>query len=225
MLKIGHRGAAGHLAENTLASFQKALELGVQGIELDIHLSNDKKLMVFHDDTLNRMTNGRGPLSDFAHNELKKLRIDGKYEIPTLEEVLELINKKCFVNIELKGGGTAEPTAKLIRRYVEEKKWEYNHFIVSSFVWDALTQISELNPKIPIGVLTETDMESAFQFARLINAKSIHPDFHLLTKENTSQMQAADFQVFPWTVNEMEHIQKMKSYGVDGIITDFPDRI
>ena len=97
--------------------------------------------------------------------------------------------------------------------------------MVSSFDWIALQEVRSLNPNIAIGVLTQTDLGLAIGFADFIKAKSIHPYFHLLTTENTALMQQKGFQVFPWTVNELEDIQKIKSFQVDGIISDFPDRL
>lgn len=225
MLKIGHRGAKGHAPENTLISFQKAIELGVDGIELDVHLTSDNHIVVIHDDTLDRTTSGTGLVNSFTLSELNTLRIDNLYEIPTLQEVLDFIDKKIFVNIELKGKNTAKPVAELIERYILEKNWTYNHFIVSSFDWNALQEIRSLNSNIAIGVLTETDIDLAIAFSKFIHAKSLHPHFHLLTMENVKQIQQDEFQVFPWTVNEMENIQKIKSFNVNGIISDFPDRL
>lgn len=225
MLKIGHRGAKGHAPENTLISFQTAMDLGVDGIELDVHLTSDNHLVVIHDNTLDRTTSGTGVVNLFTLSELKTLRIENLYEIPTLEEVLDLIDNKIFVNIELKGKNTAKPVADLIESYILEKNWTYDHFIVSSFDWNALQEVRTLSPNIAIGVLTQTDLGLATGFADFIQAKSIHPYFHLLTIENTALMQQKGFQVFPWTVNELEDIQKIKSFQVDGIISDFPDRL
>lgn len=225
MLKIGHRGAKGHAPENTLISFQKAIELGVDGIELDVHLTSDNHLVVIHDDTLDRTTSGTGVVSSFTLAELKSLRIDNLYEIPTLQEMLDFIDKKIFLNIELKGKNTAKPVTDLIERYILEKNWTYEHFIVSSFDWNALQEIRSLNPEIAIGVLTQTNLALAIGFADFTKAKSIHPYFHLLNQENSTVMQEKGFHVFPWTVNEQEDIQKIKSLRVDGIISDFPDRL
>lgn len=225
MLKIGHRGAKGHAPENTLISFQTAMDLGVDGIELDVHLTSDLQLICIHDDTLDRTTNGTGLINSFTLSELKALRIDNLHEIPTLEEVLDLIDKKIFVNIELKGKNTAKPVVDVIEYYLNGKNSNYNHFLISSFDWIALQEVRSLNPNIALGVLTQTDLGLAIGFADVIQAKSIHPYFHLLTKENTALMQQKGFQVFPWTVNELEDIQKIKSFQVDGIITDFPDRL
>ena len=225
MLKIGHRGAKGHAPENTLISFRKAIELDVDGIELDVHLTSDLQLICIHDDTLNRTTSGTGLINSFTLSELKALRIDNLHEIPTLEEVLDLIDKKIFINIELKGKNTAKPVVDVIESYLNGKNWNYNHFLISSFDWIALQEVRSLNPNIAVGVLTQTDLGLAIGFADFIQAKSIHPYFHLLTKENTALMQQKRFQVFPWTVNELEDIQKIKSFHVDGIISDFPDRL
>lgn len=225
MLKIAHRGAKAYEPENTLQAFQKALELNSDGIELDVHLSADGHIIVIHDETIDKMTNGKGAVNTFTLSELKSFLIAEKHQIPTLREVFDLVNKKCFINIELKCRDAQLCVSLLIEEYVSEKNWNYDHFVVSSFDWIALQEIHNLNPKIPIGVLTETDLHLAVAFAETIKAKAIHPYYHLLTEENTQQMQEKGFLVLPWTVNIDEDIQKIKSYKVNGIITDFPDKI
>ncbi len=219
MLKIGHRGAKGYEPENTLISFEKAIDLNVDGIELDVHLSLDGEIMVIHDETIDRTTNGKGFINKLTGLELKK------YKIPTLFEVLNLVNRRCFINIELKGIETAKPVNDLINHYISNKKWELNDFLISSFDWKMLEEVHLLNPKIRIGVLTEESIEEALAFAKKIKAFSIHPDYALLSKENVALVQENGFKVFPWTVNSAEAIQKIKSFNVDGIISDFPDRI
>lgn len=225
MLKIGHRGAKGYEPENTLVSFQKALDMQADGIELDVHLSADGELIVIHDETIDRTTNGKGFVNALSLRELKTFRIDRKYEIPTLKEVFDLVNQHCFINIEIKSYEATDEVVSLIEKYVAKKGWKYYRFLVSSFDWNALQQVAFLNDKIPIGVLTETDLDLALAFAKFIQAKSIHPHFHLLTKDNTAQIQEKGLQVFPWTINEVEDIQKIKTFNVNGIITDFPNRI
>ncbi|WP_369013499.1 glycerophosphodiester phosphodiesterase [Flavobacterium anhuiense] len=225
MLKIAHRGAKAYEPENTLKAFQKALDLNSDGIELDVHLSSDGYLIVIHDETIDRTTNGKGLVNDFTLAELKSFLIDGKYQIPTLNEVFDLVNKKCFVNIELKGLKTAPKVVSLIEEYISEKDWKYEHFIISSFDWNMLEETSKLNPNISIGVLTEENIDTALAFAEKIKAKAIHPDFQLLNAENVQQMQEKGFLVLPWTVNSEEDIQKVKTYQVNGIISDNPDKI
>lgn len=225
MLKIAHRGAKAYEPENTLPAFQKALDLNADGIELDVHVSADGHIIVIHDETIDKMTNGKGFVNTLSLFELKSFLIDEKHEIPTLNEVFDLVDKKCFINIELKNAATLGMVILLIEEYVTKKKWRYDHFIVSSFDWIALQEVHNLNQNIPIGVLTETDLDLALAFAETIKAKAIHPYYHLLNLENTKEIQEKGFLVLPWTVNIEEDIQKIKSYNVNGIITDFPDKI
>lgn len=225
MLKIGHRGAKGYEPENTLIAFEKAINLGVDGIELDVHLSADNELIVIHDETVNRTTNGKGEVNQLSLKELKALKIEITQEIPTLTEVLDLVNQRCFINIELKGIGTAQSVIQLISHYILEKNWNYNNFIISSFDWKMLEETHSLDSKIKIGVLTEESIDKTLAFAKKINAFAIHPDYELLSKENVILMQQNGFEVYPWTVNSENGIQKIKSFNVNGIISDFPDRI
>ena len=147
------------------------------------------------------------------------------FEISTLATVFELVNRKCFINVELKTYETADKVVELIEHFISEKNWNYTDFIVSSFDWNALQQVHFLNDKIRIGVLTNTDLNLAIAFAKFIKAYSIHPYYHMATAENVAQMQSKNFKVYPWTINEPEDIIFVKSLNVDGIITDFPDRI
>ncbi|MCW2120470.1 glycerophosphodiester phosphodiesterase [Flavobacterium sp. 7A] len=225
MLKIGHRGARGYEPENTILSFQKALDLGVNGIELDVHLSSDGILVVIHDETVDRTTNGKGWVAKMTLQQLQQFRIEKEQYIPRLDEVLEVINRKCFVNIELKGRGTAKPVVDMIQHYITINKWNYTDFIVSSFEWEMLLEITILDSKIPIAVLTETTIEEALAFAKKIKAKAINPGFQLVEVGTTKHLQQQGFLVFPWTVNTVNDLQALQNYGVDGIISDFPDRI
>lgn len=225
MKKIGHRGASGYEPENTLISFQKAIDLNADGIELDVHSSSDGELVVIHDETIDRTTNGKGAVNEFTLKELKKFHSSKNQEIPTLIEVFDLVHRRCFINIELKGIGTAKPVNELINQYISDKKWEINDFLISSFDWNMLEEFHLLNPKIRIGVLTEESIEEALAFAKKIKAFSINPDYVLLSKENVALMQENGFEVIPWTVNTEDAIQKIKSYNVNGIISNFPDKL
>ncbi len=225
MLKIGHRGAKGYVPENTIISFQKAIELGCDGIELDVHSSFDGEIMVIHDEKIDRTTNGRGFVNQMNLSELKTFKIDNKHEIPTLEEVFELINHNFFINIELKSYETVEKVIKIVEKYILEKRFSYSNFIISSFDWNALQQVRFLNNEIQIGVLTATDLDLAFAFAKFIKAKTINPYFHLLNEENVAKIQEKGFEIHTWTVNEIQDIEKIKALKVDAIISDFPDRI
>ncbi|WP_162126506.1 glycerophosphodiester phosphodiesterase [Flavobacterium phycosphaerae] len=215
MLKIGHRGAKGHAAENTLASFQKAIALNVDMIELDVYQSKDHIPVVIHDKTIDRTTSGSGLVADYLASELQN------FGIPTLEDVFHLVNNQCEINIEIKTFATTESVLKLLDSslFIKEK------ILLSSFDWNALQEVRFHDDTVRIGVLTETDIDLAMAFAKFIKAHSIHPYYHLLTAENVKQIQAKNFKVFPWTVNEPEDIIFVQSLNVDGIITDFPNRL
>lgn len=222
---FGHRGAKGYLAENTLESIQKALSFHVDGIEIDVHVCASGELVVFHDFTLDRMTNGVGEVGKYALEELKKLKVNGGFQIPTLEDVLKLINKKCILNIELKGKDTAVKSCDMVEDYVRNKGWNYHDFILSSFQQTELEVAFQTNKNIPLAVLTKASVAEAITFAETIDAKIIHPNFALLTTDNVKLAQSMGYQVNTWTVNDADTILRMKTYGVDGIISDVPDKI
>ncbi len=223
--KIGHRGAKGFVAENTLESFQKALNLGVDAVELDVHLCASGELVVFHDFTVDRMTNGSGEVHKLPLTELKALKISGKFELPTLAEVFDLIDRKCWINVELKGHQTAQASVEIIEQYINKKGWQYDDFVVSSFQKEELEKVHVLNPKINLGVLTQASVEQALEWADQLSAKAIHPHFSLLTEENCNETVRKGYQIFTWTVNHEDDIQRLQHYKINGIISDFPDRL
>jgi glycerophosphoryl diester phosphodiesterase len=225
ILKMGHRGAKGYVAENTIESIKKALDFGVDGIEIDVHLCASGELVVFHDFTLDRMTNGTGEISKLPLSELKQLKVNNEFLIPTLEEVLDAIDKKCLVNIELKGRNTAATTCEVVQKYIKTKGWSCQDFIVSSFQHHELEDVFHSDKNMPLGVLTKANVDEAIEFAKTINAVAIHPNFALLTPENVKRAQSQGYKVNTWTVNDHETIERMKTYGVDTIISDFPDRL
>lgn len=222
---MGHRGAMAYAAENTIESIQKALQLGVDGIEVDVHVCASGEIVVFHDFTLDRMTNGTGEISKHTLLELKELRVGGQFQIPTLQEVLDLVSNNYVVNIELKGKYTALKTCKIIQHYINTYGWSYSSFIVSSFQHHELEDVFRIDENIPLGVLTKANVAEAVEFAETIKAVAIHPNFALLTRENVKRAQFKGYKVNTWTVNDEETIKRMKEYGVDGIISDNPDRL
>lgn len=222
---IGHRGAKGHLAENTLPSVSKAMELGVDGIEIDVFLCRSGELVVFHDKTLEKLTDGQGFIEDLTLDSIRKINVLGGYKIPTLNEVLDLIQGKVFLNVELKGSGTAQPTEKLLSEYLKAGKWTIDQFIISSFNWKELEIFYQLNQKVPIAILTDADPLDALPIAQEVKARAINPNFKALNEKNVKKIQQAGYKVFPYTINDAEDIQKMLSIKVNGIITDYPERV
>jgi len=224
-LVIGHRGAMGHETENTLASVQKAMELGVDMIEIDVFNISSGETVVFHDEKVDRLANSTGNIEEYNIVQVRQLTLDGGHKIPMLQDVLKLINNKVALNIELKGGGTANRVNHIVNYYIEKEGWSPENFVISSFKWDELRAMRNINKDIKIAVLTEKDPLEAIEVAKELNAVAINPHFKALTRENTAKIQSEGFKVYTWTVNEPEDIKRMIEFGVDGIITNYPERV
>ena len=224
-LIIGHRGAMGHETENTLPSIQKAMDLGVDMIEIDVFKIKSGEIVVFHDDTVDRLTNGPGSIEEYNILELKKLIVNGGHQIPMLQDVLKLIDNKVALNIELKGADTADRVNFIMDYYINKKNWSPENFIISSFNWDELKEMRRLNPDVAIAVLTEENPIDAIPIAKELKAVAINPYFKKLDLEVANQLHDAGFKIYTWTVNEPEDIDAMKKIAVDGIITNFPERV
>ena len=226
ILNIGHRGARGHIAENTLESIQKAIDLNVDGVEIDVFRCASGEIVVFHDKELSRLTNSNGFIEDITLDSLNHILVEGKYKIPTLEEVLELINGDILLNVELKGENTAVPTASILKDFITNTKWEVDQLIVSSFDWKELTIFKNQNTNIPIGVLNENHtIDETIEMAIALKAIAIHPNFSSLNQDIVNTIHKAGFKIYSWTINEPAAISNAIKFGIDGIITDFPDRI
>lgn len=225
-LIIGHRGAMGHETENTIASIQKAMDLEVDMIEIDVFKIASGEIVVFHDDTVERLTNGTGNIEDYTLAELKKLVVKGNHKIPLLTEILDVLDRKVPLNIELKGAGTANDVHVIIQKYCTEKGWRLDDFIISSFNWEELKIMRKLNAEIAIAVLIENENPlDALPLAKELHAVAINPDYKNLTLEIANQIRAAGFKIYPWTVNQPQAIIKMKRIGVDGMFTNYPERV
>ena len=225
ILNIGHRGAKGHITENTIASIHKAIELGADGIEIDVFLCKSGEIVLFHDKTLEKLTNGYGNIEDKNLEELRKLKVlNSSYSIPTLEEVLKSIDKDVFLNIELKGRNTAQGSLDLIRKYIRKNKIELNNILFSSFNWEELKDLRSLSDKVQLALITEEDPLLAIDFAIQLNAVAINPNYKDLNKKNISKINEKGLKIYTWTVNSKIQIDRLKALNVNGIITDFPDR-
>ena len=134
ILNIGHRGAKGYVAENTIASISKAIELGVDGVEIDVFRCSTGELIVFHDKTLEKLTNAIGFIEKLTLDSIKKIKVLGKEKIPTLIEVMNFINSRIILNIELKGKNTAIPTVKLLNNYSFNSSMDKDKIFISSLI-------------------------------------------------------------------------------------------
>ena len=224
MLVIGHRGAMGHETENTLASIQKAMDLGVDMIEIDVFKIKSGEIVVFHDERLERLSNAGGLIEEYNIFELRKVILEGNHKIPMLQDVLKLIDHKVPLNIELKGADTSDRVNFIIDYYIKEKGWKLEDFVISSFNWEELESMRSYNPEIAIAVLTEEDPIKAIPTAKKLGAVAINPFYKTLNAEKVKALHDEGFKVYTWTVNEPEDIEAMRSFKVDGIFTNFPER-
>ena len=222
MLIIAHRGASGTQPENTLASFEKAVDLGAKMVELDVHLCKTGELVVIHDYTLGRTTNGHGFVSHKTLSELQCLDAGAGEKIPALNEVFELINGKARINIELKGKHVSAATAKLIMSAINGKKWNAGDFVISSFHHNQLKEFHALMPDVPIGILYESHPKGYQKLARELGAFSINLSINHTDEKLVHEIHQNGLQVCIYTVNSMEEFERMKAMGVDAVFTNFP---
>ena len=224
-LIIGHRGAKGHVAENTIPSVKHAIDLGANGVEIDVFRCKSGEIVVFHDDSLNKILDVNLCIEDLDLKKIKSFRIENKYFIPTLEEILSLQFGDLILNIELKGKGTAIPTIEILRNYFNKGLIKEKNILISSFDWDELLILRSVSQEIPIGVLIDGNPLLALKFAEEVKATSINSDYKFLNKKNIELINSMGYKLFPYTVNDKDEMKKLISLGVDGIITDYPDKL
>lgn len=230
---FAHRGFSGMAPENTIAAFEKALAAQADGIELDVHLSRDGQLVVIHDETVDRTTNGTGWIKDLTLAELKQLDNGswfGKdYEneaIPTLAEVLERVaDSDLIVNIELKN--TIIPYPNLEQKVIGEvERFQMgDRVILSSFRHDSLQEVKKINPSMQVGALYTCGMVDPWVYARYLGVDAIHPHYLAATAEVIAGCHHHGIKVHPYTVNEEKELKRLIRAGADAIITNFPDRL
>ena len=223
LLCIGHRGAMGHEPENTLSSIRKALALGAPCMEVDVY-HVDGHLVVFHDDRLERMTNGVGYVSEQSFEYLRSLDVGDGQQIPTLEEVCEVIDARACVNIELKGPDTAAPVAELITN-LTKNGWDKNSILVSSFHQRELLKMRRLHPEIKIGALLRGLPVDGSKFAEDLGAFSVHPSLDFVDQRFVDDAHNRGLKVYVYAVDHPDDIAKMQILGVDGVFTGYPERV
>ena len=224
-LAIGHRGAKGYVMENTIASIEYALNLGVNAIEIDVYRCASGEMIVFHDETLEKLSTRINRIEDLTLPEIRLVLLHGGHSIPTLEEVLLFVENRVVLNIELKGRNTALGTFKCIASSIEKGNLDKDNIIISSFHDEELRAYRSLDEDIKIGVLTRNDIEEDIVLAKELNAYSIHPYYEQLNELLIDRLHEMDFRVIPFTVNELVQIDQFVKYGVDGIFCDYPDRL
>lgn len=231
---LAHRGASAYAPENTMEAFRLAVEQQADGFEIDINFSKDGEIVVIHDDSLDRTSDGQGDVTAYTLNELKAFNFNKgfaeKYpaaRIPTLREVLELVKEHgLYLNIEVKDilskteayAGLGSAAALLVREYGLAEQ-----VIFSSFNHASMVRLKEEFPEMKTGLLYIAGLYQGAEYARLAQADALHPVFFGVNRENVEQAHASEIQVNVWTVNEPEQIGLMLAAGVDSIITDRPD--
>ncbi|WP_370570280.1 glycerophosphodiester phosphodiesterase [Paenibacillus sp. JCM 10914] len=231
IMTIAHRGAAGEAPENTLASFQLGLDQGCDGIELDIHLSKDGQLIVCHDNTIDRTTDGTGKIREMTAAELKQVDagswFDEKYageRIPLLEEVFERVPPDIMINIEIKdtSGHALEPVLLDLMKRMNR----IDNVVISSFDHQTLVHLKRLDERVKIGLLYDCKPVRHARMAAItgVDVYSLHPNFNRLDQADTRDAVEEGLQVYAYTINHELSIAKAIEYGVSGIITDYPAR-
>ena len=225
-----HRGCSRHAPENTLEAFELAIDSGADYIELDVQLTKDEQLVVFHDEKLDRVTSAEGKLCDYTYDELQELNIVSKYiaeedypdaKIPLLSEVFEVVGDDLLYNIEIKDHGNTKLTVEKVVEAVKEADLEDSCYI-TSFSYAAVKQVKQLDPDIKTGLIANVATTTAFMQMKNIDALSMN---HLLvnaTVVNNAHQNGK--RIFVWTVDNKDEMQKMMALGVDNIITNRPDR-
>jgi glycerophosphoryl diester phosphodiesterase len=227
---IAHRGASEEEPENTLASFKKALEFPfTKMIELDVYAIPSGEVVVIHDNKVDRTTDGKGYVMESSFEYLRSLDAGKgggptksrrrREKIPTLNEVLDLIDAKVKVNIELKGENTAEPVKKVIAEYLK-KGWKHDDFLVSSFHHEELRKFKRLMPKIPVGVIFAGIPLGYAAYAQRLEAYSINLSIEFINEKIVDDAHRRGLKVFCWTLEQADEIERMCKLGIDGIFVN-----
>lgn len=233
MLVFGHRGFSGVYPENTMLSFRKAVEVGADGIELDVHLSKDGELMVIHDEKLLRTTGKEGEVADYTRSELEAIKAsktqDDRYEatIPSFEEYCAFASKeKIVTNVEIKTGirwykDIERKTVEMVYRFHLEDR-----IIFSSFNWLSVVRCKSVAPEIPCGLLFEQggqDVRYLACQAKDHGIEFLHPDYRLVDKAMREECRENGIGLNVWTVNKEEQMKQLMEWGVRGAISNYPD--
>ena len=231
-LIIGHRGAAGLELENSLSSFKRAVELGVDAIEFDVHRVEDD-IIVMHDHFLNRTTRGSGSFWLMDFEDLRDIPLNNGEKIPTLQEALEVIPENILVNVELKGVDSGYLTGQILRDYrhplMISCSYQRELFNCCWHLYDdpdqdnASAQVASVKRDFKIAVITDRLGPKSLVFAREMNANSINMAERRVTESSIKIARDRGYEVFAFTVNSPRRARKLRYMGVAGVFTDRPD--
>jgi glycerophosphoryl diester phosphodiesterase len=221
-LLFGHRGAAGLEPENTLRSFVRAAEVGADGVELDVRLK-EGRLLVCHDDTVNRCTNGSGPLSSLELEQIRNLDAGKGEKIPFLEEVFTTLPESLFINIEIKHTQEIEKTTAAVAEVIAN--FPRVQVLVSSFQHEALECFREHNKMTRVAPLFQKNTNDMLDIAKSLKAWSLNISRKIISTELVEKIHEAGYKTYVYTVNKPQEASRLIDWGVDGLITDFPDRL
>ncbi|WP_434939949.1 glycerophosphodiester phosphodiesterase [Shewanella sp. HL-SH8] len=222
MLIFAHRGASGYHPENTLIAMQAALDLGVEAIELDVH-NVEGQLVVFHDRRLEGKSNGHGLIRQSTLNQLAKLNVKHQ-PIPTLWQVLELIQGRCIVNIELKGDNTVPPLLALYPQAISLLGFKPEQLLMSSFNHPYLAQIKQALPTAYVAPLLGGIPLDLAKIVTDLQAYSAHIDLSFISQALIDDAHQRGAKVYVYTVDNPDDIRALKTIGVDGVFSNYPDK-
>ena len=217
MLRIGHRGARAYEPENTLRSFRKALEIGVDAVEFDVRKTKDNQLIVIHDPDVKRTTDGEGLVNELTLEEIKGFSAEKGEKIPTLQEALDFLDTKVKIVIELKETGYEDK----VLAEVHEKGLEKN-VVVVSFKEEALRKVKELNGEVETGLIY-VKHKNPVKAALDLQASYLLPLYRFTHSANVRKAHENGLKVIVWTINTPEEVAEYQKKGVDGIASDKPD--
>jgi glycerophosphoryl diester phosphodiesterase len=227
---VGHRGAMGHAPENTLASFRKGVELGCPMVELDIHLSADCRLVVIHDDTVDRTTDGTGSVGDLTAAEIARLDAGAWFgpefageRVPMLEEVITWAHNRVGLVIELKLGPVWYPGIEEVLVTTLQQQDATGSVLVISNDHHAVRRVKELDAGINTAIMYGGRMLDPVGMAREAGADAVRPSHGMLRAEDVEVCHAAGLAVIPWTVNNEASMRRVVSLGVDGMSSNYPE--
>ena len=219
---IAHRGASGYQPENTLAAFAQAIEMHADMIELDVYQIKAGELVVIHDHSVRRTTNGRGKVEQFSLEDLRALDAGKGEKVPLLSEVIELVDKKMPINIELKGSHTAEPVASLLKRYFA-KGWSPEQFQISSFDHREVRRFMKHLPEVAAGALHNKRPFWLRPLSYHPRLATINFNQQYVTYTEIALAHRLGKKVYVYTINSSTKARRMRALGVDGIFTNYPD--